>query len=224
MPAVLRFFLELHAKVNASRPGSRAPLGLLLANERPFRLYNAGTAETVSAPACQKSPRATKVRRFSHRIWRKKRTKALPKSELFQIHGCEFELDPVRNCFKPAVWRITHPRTAGAPRQAAAAARSIVSRMPYTFSHHFSGNRACRLLLPRVRIQHMGRACLPTVFRSYIYRTNEVVQMRMNFARDATAKIEDLLAVNRDSCRQQIARNSPLMPPPNCAGLPKISA
>ena len=36
------------------------------------------------------------------------RTKAFPKSELFKIHDCELELDPVRNCFKPPVWRITH--------------------------------------------------------------------------------------------------------------------
>ena len=45
--------------------------------------------------------------------------------------------------------------------------------------------------------------------------------MRMNFVQDATARIEGLLAVNRDFCRRQIVRNSPQMPPTNCAGLPK---
>ena len=44
--------------------------------------------------------------------------------------------------------------------------------------------------------------------------------MWMNFAQDATAKIEGLLAVNRDFCRQQIAQNSPQISLPNCAVLP----
>ena len=52
------------------------------------------------------------------------------------------------------------------------------------------------------------------------YRTNEAVQMRMNFVQDTTAKIEGLLDVNRDFCRQQIAQNSPQISLLNCAVLP----
>ena len=34
--------------------------------------------------------------------------KTEPQGQFFEIHGSEFELNPVRHCFKPSVWRITH--------------------------------------------------------------------------------------------------------------------
>ena len=53
------------------------------------------------------------------------------------------------------------------------------------------------------------------------YRTNEVVDARVNFSQDSLAEIEGLLAVNRDFCKMKIAEKAPHSVPLNCAVLPK---
>ena len=52
------------------------------------------------------------------------------------------------------------------------------------------------------------------------YHANELVRWRVNFSSDAIANFEDLLDVNQEICKQQMAEKMPPASPASCAGLP----
>ena len=52
------------------------------------------------------------------------------------------------------------------------------------------------------------------------YRTNEAVDVRVNFSSGSLAETEGLLAVNRGFCKMKMTEKAPHSVPPNCAVLP----
>ena len=54
------------------------------------------------------------------------------------------------------------------------------------------------------------------------YRTNEVVDARVNFSQDSLAETKGLLGVNRGFCKMKIAKKASRSVPLNCAALPLL--
>ena len=88
----------------------------------------------------------------------------------------------------------------------------------YLNKHKKSAFLPSFLFQQKRRFSRFAIHLLSLVFRQY--RTNELVQRRMNFSSDAMADFEGLLEVNRKICQQQMAEKASPTLPTNCAVLP----